>query len=139
MTNEVIWTKLVLERFIQLANLTEEEEIVIRTRAAGWSRVKQAMELNISISGIDRIISRLRKKYDEVQRLDPILPPRKPGQVSPAFSYKKLKSSTQTTTDSGRAVSMFSRCPKISTAEESAGGSTPENRHGKNPDGHWSV
>lgn len=49
MTNEVIWTKLVLERFIQLANLTEEEEIVIRTRAAGWSRVKQAMELNISI------------------------------------------------------------------------------------------
>lgn len=67
MTNEVIWTKLVLERFIQLANLTEEEEIVIRTRAAGWSRVKQAMELNISISGIDRIISRLRKKYDEVQ------------------------------------------------------------------------
>lgn len=26
MTNEVIWTKLVLERFIQLANLTEEEE-----------------------------------------------------------------------------------------------------------------
>ena len=77
MTNEVIWTKLVLERFIQLANLTEEEEIVIRTRAAGWSRVKQAMELNISISGIDRIISRLRKKYDEVQRLAPILPPRK--------------------------------------------------------------
>ncbi len=77
MTNEVIWTKLVLERFIQLANLTEEEEIVIRTRAAGWSRVKQAMELNISISGIDRIIYRLRKKYDEVQRLDPILPPRK--------------------------------------------------------------
>lgn len=70
MTNEVIWTKLVLERFIQLANLTEEEEIVIRTRAAGWSRVKQAMELNISIS-------RLRKKYDEVQKLDPILPPRK--------------------------------------------------------------
>lgn len=67
MTNEVIWTKLVLERFIQLANLTEEEEIVIRTRAAGWSRVKQAMELNISISGIDRIIARLRKKYDEVQ------------------------------------------------------------------------
>lgn len=61
------------------------------------------------------------------------------GASSPAFHYKKLKSSTQTTTDSGRAVSIFSRWPKISTAEESAGGSTPENRHGKNPDGHWSV
>lgn len=46
MTNEVIWTKLVLERFIQLANLTEEEEIVIRTRAAGWSRVKQQKVLD---------------------------------------------------------------------------------------------
>lgn len=67
MTNEVIWTKLVLERFIQLANLTEEEEIVIRTRAAGWSRVKQAMELNISISGIDRIISRHGSNPEEIR------------------------------------------------------------------------
>lgn len=33
MTNEVIWTKLVLERFIELANLTEEEEIV---DPGGW-------------------------------------------------------------------------------------------------------
>ncbi len=40
MTNEVIWTKLVLERFIQLANLTEEEEIVIRTRAGHMHRLQ---------------------------------------------------------------------------------------------------
>lgn len=79
MTNEVIWTKIVLERFIELANLTEDEEIVIRTRVAGWSRVKQAMELNLSISSIDRIISRLKRKYDEVQKYDPILPPRRKG------------------------------------------------------------
>ena len=46
MTNEVIWTKIVLERFIEQANLSEDEEIVMRTRAAGWSRTKQAMELN---------------------------------------------------------------------------------------------
>lgn len=76
MTNEVIWTKLVLERFIEMANLTEDEEVVIRTRAAGWSRVKQAMELNLSLSSIDRITARLRRKYDEVQAFDPILPPR---------------------------------------------------------------
>lgn len=31
MTNEVIWTKIVLERFIEQANLSEDEEIVIRT------------------------------------------------------------------------------------------------------------
>jgi DNA-binding NarL/FixJ family response regulator len=77
MTNEVIWTKIVLERFIELANLTQDEEIVIRTRVAGWSRVKQAMELNLSVSTIDRIISRLKRKYDEVQKFDPMLPPRK--------------------------------------------------------------
>lgn len=47
MTNEVIWTKIVLERFIEQANLSEDEEIVMRTRAAGWSRTKQAMELNL--------------------------------------------------------------------------------------------
>lgn len=79
MTNEVIWTKIVLERFIELANLTQDEEMVIRTRVAGWSRVKQAMELNLSISSIDRIISRLKRKYDEVQKYDPILPPRQKG------------------------------------------------------------
>lgn len=50
MTNEVIWTKIVLERFIEQANLSEDEEIVMRTRAAGWSRTKQAMELNLSVS-----------------------------------------------------------------------------------------
>ena len=37
MTNEVIWTKIVLERFIEQANLSEDEENVIRTRAATWS------------------------------------------------------------------------------------------------------
>ena len=79
MTNEVVWTKIILERFIELANLTQDEEIVIRTRVAGWSRVKQAMELNLSISSIDRIISRLKRKYDEVQKYDPILPPRRKG------------------------------------------------------------
>ena len=79
MTNEVIWTKLILERFIEQANLTQDEEIVMRTRVAGWSRVKQAMELNLSISSIDRIINRLKRKYDEVQKIDPILPPRKRG------------------------------------------------------------
>lgn len=79
MTKEVIWTKIVLERFIEQANLSEDEEIVMRTREAGWSRTKQAMELNLSVSTIDRIISRLKLKYDEVQAYDPILPPRQRG------------------------------------------------------------
>ena len=79
MTKEVIWTKIVLERFIEQANLSEDEEIVMRTRADGWSRTKQAMALNLSVSTIDRIISRLKRKYDEVQAYDPLLPPRQRG------------------------------------------------------------
>ena len=77
MSKQVIWTKLILEEFIEQANLTKEEEMVIRTRAAGWTRTQQALELDMSLSTIDRIISRLKVKYDEVQRMSLILPRRK--------------------------------------------------------------
>lgn len=77
MSKQVPWNKVILEHFIDIAALTEEEESVIRTRAAGWSRVKQSMELGISTATLDRIIKRLKVKYDNAARLDPILPPRK--------------------------------------------------------------
>lgn len=83
MSHQVIWSKIVLETFIAEANLTKEEEMVIRTRVKGWSRVKQSMELNMSLSTIDRIIVKLKKKYDVVQKYNPLLPPRK-------FSAKEL-------------------------------------------------
>lgn len=77
MSKQVIWTKLILEEFIEQANLTKEEEMIIRTRAAGWTRTQQALEFDMSLSTIDRIISRLKVKYDEVQRFSLILPKRK--------------------------------------------------------------
>ena len=77
----VLWTKVVLEEFIDKALLTKEEEMIIRTRVAGWTRVKQANEFNMSIGTVDNIIKRLKAKYDEVQRLDPILPPRKDNEI----------------------------------------------------------
>ena len=49
----------------------------MRTRVAGWTRTKQSRELHMSISTIDRIIRRLKKRYDKVAEYDPILPPRK--------------------------------------------------------------
>lgn len=77
----VLWTKVVLEEFIDKALLTKEEEMIIRTRVAGWTRVKQANEFNMSIGTVDNIIKRLKAKYDEVQRTDPILPPRKDNEI----------------------------------------------------------
>lgn len=77
MSHQVPWNKIILERFIELAVLTKDEEEIIRTRVAGWSRTKQSMELGMSLSTIDRIIKRLKIKYDNVQMYDPILPPRK--------------------------------------------------------------
>lgn len=77
MAKEVPWTKIIMETFITEACLTKEEEIVLRTRCAGWSRVRQADELGMSLSSIDRIIKNLKKKYDQVQKYDPILPPRR--------------------------------------------------------------
>ena len=79
MSKQVPWNKIILERFIELAMLTEDEEAVMRTRVAGWSRTKQSMTMGLSLSSIDRLISSCKRKYDAVQKYDPILPPRRPS------------------------------------------------------------
>lgn len=77
MSQQVPWNKYIIERFVELACLSHEEEMIIRTRAAGWSRTKQSIELGISIPTLDRYIALLKKKYDRIQKYDPLLPPRK--------------------------------------------------------------
>lgn len=77
MSHQVVWSKIILEEFIKLAILTKDEEIIMRTRVDGWSVVKQAQTFNMSTSTVNRIIKRLKVKYDEVQKYSPILPPRK--------------------------------------------------------------
>lgn len=81
MAHQVRWNKIVLEEFIRIGGLTETEEMVIRTRVQGWSRVKQADKLNMSIPSIDRVIKRCKIKYDEAQKYSPILPPRQKENV----------------------------------------------------------
>lgn len=66
MAHQVPWTKVILEEFIEQALLTEDEEKIMRTRIAGWSRTKQANEFGMSISTIDKIIHKLKKKYDRI-------------------------------------------------------------------------
>lgn len=77
MSKQVPWNKIILETFIEEAMLTKEEEMIMRTRVAGWSRTKQSLELGMSVSTVDRIIADLKRKYDNVQKYNPLLPPRK--------------------------------------------------------------
>lgn len=75
---QVIWTKKVLEDFIELAMLTEEEAFIMRSRVKGVTVTQQAMELNKSESSVHRMINQLKKKYDAVQAEHPDrFPPRK--------------------------------------------------------------
>ena len=74
---DIIWNKIILDEFLKLAMLTDTEEKVLRTRIAGWSRVKQSMEMHISLSSIDCIIRVIGQKYDMVQPYSEILPARR--------------------------------------------------------------
>lgn len=77
MAHQIPWNKIILEEFISLSCLSKDEEAVIRTRVAGWTRTEQAMKLGMDLSTVDRHIRRLKNKYDEVQKFSAILPPRK--------------------------------------------------------------
>lgn len=60
---KIPWNRVILEEFISLAILTPEEEKLIRTRAAGWSQVRQSIELNVSLATITRMVRKLHKEY----------------------------------------------------------------------------
>lgn len=77
MSHQVPWNKIILEEFIEQACLTKDEEFVMRTRVAGWTRVEQSMKLGISMSALDKMINKLKIKYDKIERTNPLLPPRK--------------------------------------------------------------
>lgn len=83
MSKQVPWNKYIVERFIELAMLNEEEEMILRTRVMGWTITKQSMEFGMSISKINKIIALLKKKYDKIEKYDTSLPPRK-------FSAKEI-------------------------------------------------
>lgn len=77
MAHQVPWTKLIVEEFIKDGMLSKEEEYIIRTRAVGHTITQQAEELHMSTDNVSKIIARLKKKYDMVQRYNPLLPPRR--------------------------------------------------------------
>lgn len=71
MSHEVDWTRQLLNDFIHEAMLTEEEVFLMETRMKGMPVSRQAMELNRSESSVHQMISRVKKKYDIVQKAHP--------------------------------------------------------------------
>ena len=89
MKHKVPWNKTLLEDFIKEGLLTEDEEFIMRTRLAGWSQVKQAMERNISTATVSNIVRRLKDKYAELSEQFPDrFPPIKQNNVEDLLDDK---------------------------------------------------
>lgn len=82
MSHQVLWTDKLTEEFISRAALSEDEAYVMRTRARGYTVTQQAMYLGVSEPTVHRMISKLKTKYDAVQKeyLD-VFPVRKVSKV----------------------------------------------------------
>ena len=72
--DKVPWNRVILDEFCSLAILTPLEEKIIRTRAAGWSRVRQCHAYGMSLATLDRYIRKLKNSYNSVQEYSYILP-----------------------------------------------------------------
>ena len=68
MAKKVCWTKKIVETFIEEACLTKEEQDILCTRVAGLTISEQAEKFNISVGKVNRIIKRLKWKYDNIQK-----------------------------------------------------------------------
>lgn len=87
MRTKIPWTKTMLEKFVEEALLTEDEERILRTRVAGWSIVKQSVELNMSVSTVSRLVRNIRQKYLTLQDQFPdIFPKLKPSKYDEALN-----------------------------------------------------
>jgi len=77
MTKQVLWTKAILEAFIEEGNLNSRQEFIMRTRVSGYTIPRQAEELHLSVDQVNKEIAYLKKLYDATQIHSKILPPRK--------------------------------------------------------------
>lgn len=66
---DIDWTKEIYEKFLENAILTDEEKEILYYRIIKhWPQVKQADELHISLSTLNRTLKKCKCKYDEVQK-----------------------------------------------------------------------
>lgn len=72
--DKVPWNRVILEEFCSIAILTPLEEQILRTRAAGWSQVKQCHKFNVSLATITRTVRKLKKEYEFCRKYSDKLP-----------------------------------------------------------------
>lgn len=78
MAKQVRWCKKTFDDFCEYGMLNSDEIYILKSRIEGVPISEQAYYLNVSPSTVDRMISKMKKKYDHVQRLYPeLFPPRK--------------------------------------------------------------
>lgn len=87
MTKSMVWSKIILETFFEESGINDRIKLgdskarilegIMRTRAAGWSVVKQSEEFHISVDTVNKYIKELKELYDETQKYSMILPVRK--------------------------------------------------------------
>lgn len=75
MAHQVPWNKIILEEFIRLAILSKDEETVMRTRVAGWTRVEQSMKLGMSLAMVRYYIERYNRLIPGTHASDPAILP----------------------------------------------------------------
>lgn len=74
---QILWTKKIIETFIKEGMLTEEEKEVLLLRVKGYTIAETSELMNISDSKVNRIIRRLKIKYDNLRGTIEELPKRK--------------------------------------------------------------
>lgn len=84
---QVHWVKIILETFLEESGINDRIKLgddkarilegIMRTRFAGWSISKQAIEFHISEDTVNKYIRELKGLYDETQKHSLILPVRK--------------------------------------------------------------
>lgn len=74
---QILWTRKLVDTFIKEGLLTEEEKEVLLLRVKGYTIAETSELMNISDSKVNRIIRRLKIKYDNLQGTIEELPKRK--------------------------------------------------------------
>ena len=74
---QILWTRKLVDTFVKEGMLTEEEKEVLLLRVKGYTIAETSELMNISDSKVNRIIRRLKIKYDNLQGTIEELPKRK--------------------------------------------------------------
>lgn len=87
MPKSLVWGKIIMETFFEESGINDRIKLgdtkarimegIMRTRVAGWTVAKQAVEFNISVDTVNKYIRELKDLYDETQKHSVILPIRK--------------------------------------------------------------